>query len=503
LQVTLTAQDLAAAGAGEVTVANAPPGGGTSSPATLQLVNPVPDATALSPSSAAPGDPRFTLTVAGNGFVAGTVVQWNGSPRTTTVVSSTVLHATVDPSDVATAGAFAVSVYSPAPGGGSATAGTFTVEERPAAMSQSVAFQIDPAHSGGAEFGVPLSFPSSPTWSVTLGGAVSYPLIAGGKVFLLTAGLPTGSGARLYALDLASGSTVWGPVAITGSGDWAAHAYENGKLFVLNSDGQLSAFDAATGTRGWTVRLPYQYSFSAAPTAAHGIVYAAGAGSGGTLGAISESDGTVLWTAGVWNGDNSSPAIGPDGVVVSYPCQVYKFDLITGSPIWRYSGGCEGGGGWTAAYADGSVYVRDWVSTPVGTVYQAFDGGTLGRFGTGTARMPIPAFGGGSGFFLWGGVLQRRDLQAQNLAWSFSGDGQLSSAPIVIDGVVVVGSSSGSVYAVDAGTGTQVWSGTAAAGISAPNEWFGGQPLTGLGAGEGYLVVPAGDSVTAWRLVAP
>ena len=29
------------------------------------------------------------------------------------------------------------------------------------------------------------------------------------------------------------------------------------------------------------------------------------------------------------------------------------------------------------------------------------------------------------------------------------------------------------------------------------------QPLTGIGAGEGYLVVPAGSRLTAWKLVGP
>ncbi len=33
----------------------------------------------------------FTLTVTGSGFVAGSTVEWNGSPRSTTVVSATQL----------------------------------------------------------------------------------------------------------------------------------------------------------------------------------------------------------------------------------------------------------------------------------------------------------------------------------------------------------------------------------------------------------------------------
>ena len=51
--------------------------------------NPVPSvAQPLVPPSATPGDAAFALTVNGNDFVAGAVVNWNGSPRTTTFVTS-------------------------------------------------------------------------------------------------------------------------------------------------------------------------------------------------------------------------------------------------------------------------------------------------------------------------------------------------------------------------------------------------------------------------------
>lgn len=500
VQAAIAAADLAVAGNAWVTVSN--PAGATSNAYAFEVRNPVPAVATLSPASAAPGDPRFTLTVIGSGFVSGTVVQWNGASRPTTVISNAVLHAAIDAADVATAGSAEVSVYTPPPGGGTAAV-PFPIAQRPAPPPRSVAYQIDPAHSGRAVFGVPLAFPSSPAWSVTLAGAASYPLIAGGKVFVLTSGSSTGGyGTQLYALDLATGAAAWGPIAIDGTYYWAGHAYENGTLFVLNFDGRLRAFDAATGTPGWSVILPNQWAFSAAPAAAGGVVYAGGAGSGGTLYAVDEVDGALRWSSGVMNGDESSPAVGLDGVFVSYPCQVYKFDLLTGSPIWHYNGPCEGGGGKTAAYAPGALYVRDLLTTPVGTIHDAFDGAAIGTFGT-AAMMPIPALGAGTGFFLSGGVLEGRDLSTQGLIWSFSGDGTLTSAPIVVEDIVVIGSASGTVYAVDAVTGAQRWSGAAGAPIPAPDEQNVSQPLTGLGAGEGYLVVPAGNRLTAWKIVGP
>jgi outer membrane protein assembly factor BamB len=116
----------------------------------------------------------------------------------------------------------------------------------------------------------------------------------------------------------------------------------------------------------------------------------------------------------------------------------------------------------------------------------------------------MPAIGPTTGFFQNSGTLQAVDLASHNAIWSFAGDNKLVSAPIVINQDVIVGSGSGNVYAVDAVTGLQIWSGNAGSAISAPDEQYVySQPLTGFGAGEGYLVVPAGNVLTAWKLSGP
>jgi hypothetical protein len=80
--------------------------------------NPVPFLTLpLAPASAAPGGAAFTLTVNGSGFVSGATVNWNGSARTTTVVSSSQLTAAITAADIASAGTATITVTNPAPGG--------------------------------------------------------------------------------------------------------------------------------------------------------------------------------------------------------------------------------------------------------------------------------------------------------------------------------------------------------------------------------------------------
>ena len=64
----------------------------------------------LSPDFKTPGSAQFTLTVNGTGFASGAVVNWNGTPLTTTFVTSSKLTATVPATDVAKAETARVTV---------------------------------------------------------------------------------------------------------------------------------------------------------------------------------------------------------------------------------------------------------------------------------------------------------------------------------------------------------------------------------------------------------
>ncbi|MBB4601163.1 hypothetical protein HNQ93_001476 [Hymenobacter luteus] len=94
---------------------------------TPAVPNPVPTITTLSPATAPAGNPSFTLTVTGTGFVARCVVNFNGVPLPTTLVSATQLTATVPASAIATVGSYPVSVTNPSPGGGTSAAVPFSV----------------------------------------------------------------------------------------------------------------------------------------------------------------------------------------------------------------------------------------------------------------------------------------------------------------------------------------------------------------------------------------
>ena len=372
----------------------------------------------------------------------------------------------------------------------SATA-TTTASPTPTVVDgDAVAYQIDPSHAGQTASSDTL--PLTRKWSVNLGGAISYLIIAGDRVFVTVANASS-YGTQLYALDAATGQTVWGPVAINGTYFWSAAAYDSSTLFVLNYNGLLQAFDANSGTLKWTTQLSGQSSFTSPPTAENGIVYVGGAGSGGTLYAVDESSGKPLWTRPVANGDHSAPTVNQGSVYVSYSCpNVYAVSAVDGALNWEYPNPptCSGGGGRTSVYAGGRLYARD----STGYVLDGATGNLIGNFPNGT----IPAFVGNIGFVTTGGKLVEFNATNGATLGTFSGDANLTSAPLVVSGRIFVGSASGNLYAVDGNNLTTVWSGNVGAAIPAPDEQNVSQPLTGLNAGDGVLVVPAGSVLVAY-----
>jgi len=354
----------------------------------------------------------------------------------------------------------------------------------PAGPTSATAYQISIAHAGYSA-DTSIAPPLSKKWSVSFGGGVSYPLIVGNKVFVTVANA-SGYGTELYALSSSTGKTVWSQ-AIAGTYFWSNAAYDGGQVFVVNYDGLLKAFNATTGAQNWSEQLPGQYSFSSPPTASNGVVYVGGAGSGGTLYAVSETSGSVLWTQSVENGDNSSPALNASSVFVSYACGLtYSFSRTTGSEQWFSNSSCEGGGGKTVVVHGGDVYARD---PDLGNkLLNAKTGALLGTFAAG----PAPAFDGNTGLFLDNGTL------TASSGWTFTGDGGLDTAPIAVGDTVYVGSSTGELYGLNVSDGSVVWSTNVGTAINGPDEQNVSQPLTGLGTRRGLLVVPAGDTLVAY-----
>ncbi len=177
-----------------------------------------------------------------------------------------------------------------------------------AAKIGSVAYQLTPSHSGSIQL-KRLQFPLKKQWTQSLGGQVSYPLVANNTVYV-TAAATTPNGSELYALDLKTGKTLW-KVAIAGDFNWSNATYDRGAVFVFNDEGVLMAFDAKSGAQLWSKNMPSS-TFSP-PTASGGSVFVGG-GFGGWVVSVDEKTGAIQWESPV-GGGTSSPAIGSGSVL--------------------------------------------------------------------------------------------------------------------------------------------------------------------------------------------
>jgi outer membrane protein assembly factor BamB len=372
-----------------------------------------------------------------------------------------------------------------------------------------VAFQIDKEHSGNAFFtGLALKFPESPTWSVDLEKFVSYPLIAGGRVFVLTSN--GGTLPKLYAFDRATGRLLWDPIVLKDSlptSLFAGLTYENGTVFTLTRNGFLQAFEASTGKLLWTLKLADHLVWMKPPVVTNGILYASNDanGAGNTLCAIDANTGTLLWKDTVLGGADNSPTVSTDGsqLFVNAGCSVLAINARRTSSaelLWQSRNESCGAIGKTPVYSDGAVYVVDGALKNSNNFYNSRNGSVFGSF----MGASIPAVRSGVGYLLnYYPQTQRRTFECIGFAtntkfWSVDGTDFVPD-PIIIDNTVFICSWTGTVYGFDTNTGAQRWSGVAGSEIFSPSTTL----VSGMGAGEGYLIVPASGKLTAWHLAGP
>jgi trimeric autotransporter adhesin len=95
---------------------------GSGTPVNLEVMNPAPTISSIFPSVEAVASSSLAVTVTGMGFVPATVIQVNGSNRSTTYATATLVSVTLSASDVAASGTLSLTAVNAAPGGGTSTA---------------------------------------------------------------------------------------------------------------------------------------------------------------------------------------------------------------------------------------------------------------------------------------------------------------------------------------------------------------------------------------------
>lgn len=345
-------------------------------------------------------------------------------------------------------------------------------------------FQIDAAHDGQIRFSKSFQAPLQLQWTRKLPGLPSYPVSGAGMVFV---SVDTGAGIELIALSAKGGHIVW-QVAVQSGG---APMYDGGRVFIFSFGGLLQAFDAQTGAPLWAKQQDSSI-YDEPGVAGGGNVYFVASRSGGDLRSVAEADGSGNWTKQEPGGDGV-PALGGGNAYVTYPCDDVAYDATSGKHLWTFKSGCTGGGGGTPVYFGGSVYVDDTVDQ---VVLDANTGKELYPF---VSEYLVPAFwqplsGSPMGFVIDSShVLTGFDTASGAVAWSIDSK-DFTVPPLVLNDTLFIGDSKGRLYAFDPQTGKQIWSAKAGGPIG-----NGHTPkLSGMGVTDKMLLVPVGNTLSAW-----
>ncbi len=154
LSVQIFASDIVSPTSVIVTATNPGPGGGTSLTGPTFTVEPAHAGlaiTSLDPSSANAGGDAFMLTVNGTGFVAGDIINWNGTEMITTVAPPTQATAQITRDMIATEGTASVNVSTADPVVATKST-TFTIAARNNPTPTISSLSPSSAAHGGTDF---------------------------------------------------------------------------------------------------------------------------------------------------------------------------------------------------------------------------------------------------------------------------------------------------------------------------------------------------------------
>jgi len=229
----------------------------------------------------------------------------------------------------------------------------------------------------------------------------------------------------------------------------AAPVVAEGKLFVVDVEGNLVAMNADTGARLWSTGITEGDAnrlarFGGGASYDSGAVFASD-GLGDVI-AASAADGKVLWRAKPSGPLRGSPTIANGNVyVLTQDNQLYAINQTDGKIVWAGQGTLETQG----------VYGVAAPSASQGTVVAGFSSGELNAYRYENGRL------------LWQDALSRTSIST-----SVSTLSDIDAAPVIDQGRVYALGQGGRMVALELSTGQRLWEQNFA-GLSTP--WIAGE----------------------------
>lgn len=229
----------------------------------------------------------------------------------------------------------------------------------------------------------------------------------------------------------------------------AAPVIAGGKLYVIDADARVIAFDAKTGARSWSTQMPSEGNgrslFGGGVSVLEGRLYVATGV--GDVGALDAATGAVLWKKRPGGPLRGSPTLANGHVyVMSQDNQVFALDQQSGETQWSDAGTAQATG----------VFGVAAPAAAQGTVIAGFSSGEL------------TAYRYENGRDLWGDALSRTNISTSVAALT-----DIDADPVIDRGRVFAIGQGGRMASYELVSGQRLWE-INVAGISTPavvDEW--------------------------------
>ena len=246
---------------------------------------------------------------------------------------------------------------------------------------------------------------------------------------------------------------------------------ENGSVYTMDSDGRVSAFDLATGSRRW--RTDTQADDSRSSNIGGGIAVQGGkiyatTGRGDAL-ALDAGTGNILWRKDISVPARSGPTLTSDRMhFTTLDDQLLALNLSNGERAWGYS----------AAQADTTVLTD---AAPA-----IADGFVIAGFGSGE----LVAVRAESGVLAWSDTLA--SSRGRNSSVDLSA---IRGLPVIDQGRLYAIGVGGLIVALDVRSGRRLWEREVGGGQT---PWIAGDWLYVQTSGQSLAAISAGDGRVRW-----